>query len=167
MSQPSDEILGRLRGDTFDAAEIRDVLDNLGHAARVEATRALPRDAQRKLYRGVEGRMPVRLGDLVPAGVEDFSPVRHHGRNTLPAFNFFEKRFCRPVGEDREKPTVLYGFNFQTMSAVTGPGYFLAVEDPNRGEVWVDYNRVPTITRRAGPRSARTPGACRVSCTAS
>ena len=79
----------------------------------------------------------------MPAAVPDFAQVRHHGKNTLPAFTHFEKRFCRPKGADPHKPEALYGFNFQTLSPLTGPGYFLAVEASGRPEVLVDYNRVP------------------------
>ena len=105
--------------------------------------RSLGRAAQRTLYRAVEGFRPVTLADLVPAEVDDFATVRHFGRNTLPVFSLFEKRFCRPPGEDRAKPGELYGFNFQAMQPVTGPGYFVAQQDPNAQEVWVDYTRVP------------------------
>jgi hypothetical protein len=91
----------------------------------------------------VDGFRPLRLVDLVPGRIEDFTPVRHYGRNTLPLFTLFEKRFCRPRGADREKPSELYGFNFQSMSFLTGPGYFVAHEDPGRPEVWVDYRSVP------------------------
>ena len=35
------------------------------------------------------------------------------------------------------------GFNFQTLSPITGPGYFIATEDTQRGEVVIDYRRVP------------------------
>ena len=86
---------------------------------------------------------PVHLADLVPPQVADLTPVRHFGRNTLPAFTHFEKRFCRPRGADPRKPGELYGFNFQSLQPLTGPGYFVAHEDPGRPEVWVDYTRIP------------------------
>jgi hypothetical protein len=79
----------------------------------------------------------------VPPEVADFTPVRHYGRNTLPLFTHFEKRFCRPAGADPRKPGELYGFNFQVLAPVTGPGYFVASEDPNGLEVSIDYNAVP------------------------
>jgi len=137
------ELRERLRGKAPDPEEIRSLLDSAGHAARVAATRTLGRREQRALYAAVEGRLPVRLVDLVPPRVDAWSEVRHHGKNTLPAFTHFEKRFCRPSDEDREKPSALHGFNFQTMSPLTGPGYFVAVDDPARGEVRIDYRRVP------------------------
>jgi len=142
-SNPAAELQARLAGGQPDPARIADLLDGLDHESRVAAVRSLGRPQQRALYAAVEGFRPVTLTDLVPAGVADFTTVRHYGRNTLPAFSLFEKRFCRPPGEDAEKPRELYGFNFQAMQPVTGPGYFIAQQDPNRPEVWVDYTRVP------------------------
>ena len=83
------------------------------------------------------------LADLVPPELADEQTVRHFGKNTLPAFTHFEKRFCRPAGEDAAHPGALWGFNFQTMSPITGPGYYVAHEDPARREVLVDYREVP------------------------
>ena len=143
MSGPAEELKARLAETTLDREAIARLLDGLDHAGRVEATRALGRSEQRRLYEAVDGFLPLRLEDLVPARVGDLTPVRHHGKNTLPAFTHFEKRFCRPQGADPAKPDALFGFNYQTMSPVTGPGYFLAVEAEGRPEVLVDYNRLP------------------------
>jgi hypothetical protein len=140
---PAQELRARLRAATVEPRQIAALLDALDHAARVAAVRTLGRAEQRALYRAVDGFRPLRLSDLVPARVGDFEPIRHFGRNTLPAFTLFEKRFCRPLGADREKPGELYGFNFQTLQQLTGPGYFVAHEDPRRPEVWVDYTRLP------------------------
>jgi hypothetical protein len=143
MSQAAHELRARIAASPCDPIAIAALLDGLDHPDRVAATRALGRREQARLYAAVEGFLPLRLEDMVPSGVPDFSEVRHHGRNTLPAFTHFEKRFCRPRGADPQKPEALYGFNFQTLSPVTGPGYFLAVEAEGRPEVLVDYNRVP------------------------
>lgn len=124
-------------------AAVSELLDRMSHAERVAAVRSLGRKHQSRLYAAVDGFRPIRLSDLVPASVAEFTPVRHYGKNTLPLFTHFEKRFCRPKGVDAEKPGELYGFNFQTMAPVTGPGYFVAREDSGRPEVLVDYNTVP------------------------
>jgi len=142
-SSPASELNARLAAAQPDPAAIASLLDGLDHERRVEAVRSLGRQQQRSLYRAVDGFRPVALTDLVPPGRDDFATVRHFGRNTLPAFSLFEKRFTRPPGQDREKPEELFGFNFQAMQPVTGPGYFIAQQDPNRPEVWVDYTRVP------------------------
>ena len=91
----------------------------------------------------MDGFRPVELLDLVPASVGDLAQVRHFGRNTLPAFTLFEKRFCRPKGADPRKPDSLYGFNFQALSPLTGPGYFVARPVPGRPEVDIDYRELP------------------------
>ena len=129
--------------DDIKPDEVARFLDGLSHPERVEAIRSTSRDEQRRLYDAVRGFAPVKLVDLVAPAVPGFQTVRHFGKNTLPAFTHFEKRFCRPAEADPERPGELYGFNFQTMSFVTGPGYFVAVEDPERDEVLVDYRRVP------------------------
>src|SRR3990172_10191029 len=77
-------------------------LDGLAHAERVAAVRSLGRAEQRRLFEAVTGALPLGLADLVPPATPDLVPVRHYGRNTLPAFTIFEKRFCRPRGADRE-----------------------------------------------------------------
>lgn len=153
MSEPTKELLARI-GERNPAA-VCALLDGLDHATRVAAVRSLGRAAQRRLYDAVDGFRPLHLADLVPAGVADFTEVRHHGRNTLPAFTLFEKRFCRPRGGDPHKPEALYGFNFQSLSPLTGPGYFLAVEAEGRPEVLVDYNRVPDDHPQGWPEIRR------------
>lgn len=141
--EPARELLARIAEQPIDVHGVAQLLDSLSHAARLEATRALGREQQRRLYEAVEGALPLRLADLVPPGVAELALVRHFGRNTLPAFRHFEKRFCRPAGADAAKPGELYGFNFQALEWLTGPGYFVASEDPSRPEVSIDYRRIP------------------------
>ncbi len=137
----SEEFRALLRG-RIEPAPVARFLDGLSHDERVEATRSTRRDEQRRLYEAVDGFSAVKLVDLVAPGVGAFKTVRHYGKNTLPAFTHFEKRFCRAAEADPESPGELYGFNFQALAAVTGPGYFVAVES-ERDEVLVDYRRVP------------------------
>ena len=118
-------------------------LDALDHPTRVALVRRLDRSTQRALYARVAGHAPLSLVDLVPASGGPLETVRHLGLNTLPVFRVFEKRFCRPEGEDPASPTALAGWNFQAMRPVTGPGYFVAVEDEATREVLVDYRRLP------------------------
>ncbi len=151
MDDTSRELAARLRESPVDTKAVRDCFDALDHPRRVTAARSLGRALQRRLYEAVDGFMPLRLEDMVPASRPDLSTVRHFGRNTLPVFTLFEKRFCRPEGADPHEPGELYGFNFQSLARITGPGYFVAVEDPTRGEVRVDYNRVPSVQPEGWP----------------
>jgi hypothetical protein len=118
-------------------------LDALAEPARIAASRSLDRSLQRALWSLVEGFRPVRLTDLVPPSTPELTAVRHYGRNTLPLFTLFEKRFYRGAGVDPNDPRELAGANFQTLQPLTGPGYFTVQEDPARGELLVDYRRVP------------------------
>jgi len=122
---------------------IRRFLDERSHEARVAAIRSLSGTELHSLYVGVDGFKPVTLEDLVPLAVEDFTTVRHHGKNSLPVFTHFEKRLCRPLRTDREPATELYGFNFQSLAPITGPGYFIARESEDRPEVLIDYLSLP------------------------
>ena len=149
------EIARRLAESSIQPQLIADLLDGMTHEQRVAAVRSLGRSEQRRLYEGVDGFRPLRLEHLVPPATGDFEPVRHFGKNTLPLFSHFEKRFCRPRGADAVKPGELHGFNFQTMQPVTGPGYFVAHEDANRPEVLVDYNAVPSAHPKGWPTIRR------------
>ncbi len=138
-----EELVARLREGTIKTVDVAQFLDALPGEDRVQAIRAIGAKEQRRLYDAVEGFAPVRLVELVPPEVEDLAVVRHFGKNSLPFFTEFEKRFSRAPDLDPEAPIELIGFNFQTMSPITGPGYFVATEDTGRGEVLIDYRRVP------------------------
>ena len=116
-------------------------LDELGTPARIWATRQWTRDIQAKLYEAVKGFRPVTLDDYVPPGTEPLTEVITWGMNTLPAHNHFQKRFCKPAGDVKDR---LVGFNFQSLSGLTGPGYYVAHPASDAGEVDIDYTMVPT-----------------------
>jgi len=128
------------------------LLDGLSDELRPRVVRRLGPADQRALYEKVEGFAALRLVDLVAPSRADLQEVRHLGRNTLPAFRIFEKRFCRLPGTDPAAPESLAGYNFQTMSILTGPGYFVAREDPEHHEVLVDYNQLPTSRPDSWPQ---------------
>ncbi len=137
------ELVGRLRESTIKTVDVARFLDALSEEDRIAAIRSIGAKEQRRLYDAVQGFAPVRLVELVPPDVSDLGVVRHYGKNSLPVFSEFEKRFSRAPDLDPNAPEELMGFNFQTMSPITGPGYFVATEDAGRGEVLVDYRRVP------------------------
>jgi hypothetical protein len=142
-ASPADEFAALLKEQGGKPAELARFLDGLSHDERVTVVRSLGRGQQRSLWEAVDGFAPVRLVELVPEGAADLAPVRHYGKNTLPLFTHFEKRFCRLPGNDPAAPAELAGFNFQTMQPVTGPGYFVALESPDRDEVLIDYRKLP------------------------
>ena len=145
------ELIARIRATPIKLDDVAAFLDGLGHEDRVHAVRGLGRPEQRRLYEAAEGFRRLALGDLVPADRADGQTVRHHGRNTLPAFTHFEKRFCRPAGQDPRSPAELWGFNHQRLAPLTGPGYFVAVAEASRGVVLIDYRRVPPEAPQGWP----------------
>ncbi len=142
-SSSSQEFLASVRASEIDNVRVCGLLDAMSPDHRVSAIRSLKGSDQRRLYASCKGFAPVRLTELVDSHVPDFATVRHYGKNSLVAFTEFEKRFARPPGQNPEEPKELIGFNFQTMAPLTGPGYFVAVEDEARAEVLIDYRRIP------------------------
>lgn len=140
---PAEEFRALLVKSSGKPAELARFLDELSHLQRVDAVRSLGRAQQRGLWESVDGFAPVRLNELVPATTPELVQVRHFGKNSLPLFTHFEKRFCRLPGSDPEAPGQLAGFNFQSMAPLTGPGYFVALPSPDRDEVLVDYRVLP------------------------
>jgi hypothetical protein len=155
------ELKARLRETPLRMKELAALLDGLAHEDRVAFIRGIGRGDQRRLYEAAAGFLPLSLADLVPPARGDGETVRHYGKNTLPAFTWFEKRFVRPAGQDPQRPGALHGFNFQTMSWLTGPGYFVAHADPARPEVLIDYREVPPAAPAGWPpvRRNETGGA--------
>ena len=126
----------------LDLPRLSKTLDELGHEARVWATRHWDRATQAKLYEAAKGFRPVTLEDYVPAGTPPLTEVITWGMNTLPAHNHFQKRFAHPA--DPEVKDRLVGFNYQGLSGLTGPGYYVAHPAADEGEVDIDYTMAPT-----------------------
>jgi hypothetical protein len=154
-ASPASDLRLLIRQQPVGLESIRRFLDDLSHAARVAAIRSLGRAELSRLYKGADGFKAVTLEDLVPAAFADFETVRHHGKNSLPVFTHFEKRLCRPRRVDRESVAELYGFNFQALASITGPGYFIARAAEERPEVLIDYSRVPTQHPHSWPPARR------------
>ena len=128
--------------------EIGALLDSLDHEARWEQLKGLGRSQQRILYNLAEHAAPIDLAHFVPAGLDDMTPVKHRGRNTLPlpGLSYFSKVFTRRPGG------AIIGYNADSpVGPLVGPGYYTAVMSKDswkdRGEVVVDYY----ITPEAGP----------------
>jgi hypothetical protein len=119
-------------------AQLAAHLDGLSAEERVTQARQLSGKAQRVLWKVCAGAPAFTLEDLVPSSLGDGKMVIYAGKNSLPTFSTFEKRFIRASGK-------VLGFNFQTMSFVTGPGYFTTVQSPNDArEILFDYTQTPS-----------------------
>ncbi len=99
-------------------------LDALPAQRRLEQVTAVGGSLVGKLYDAVGGGEPLTLNDFVPEG--DTGTVILEGKNSLPAFTRFQKRFAR-VGN------TVVGYNHQLMAFATGPGFFV-VQPPTPGE---------------------------------
>jgi hypothetical protein len=133
-------LLDLVRAEPVDPGAIAAFLDGLGHAERVEAIAALQgARVQRRLYEAVQGAPRVTLADLVPPDAPPLREVVFEGKNSLPLFTRFQKRFCRPRAG--AAPDTLCGYNHQALAWLTGPGYFV-VHDDARG-AGLDYRDVP------------------------
>jgi hypothetical protein len=140
--------------DPLDLPRLRKVLDELGHPGRLDTIRGWGRDTMAPLYEAAKGFKPVTLEDYVPSNVEPMREVIHHGKNSLPAFTHFQKRFCKPPAEGIAKD-VLYGYNHNTpfLSGITGPGYYVAHASnwDASSEVDIDYTKLPPTKPETWP----------------
>lgn len=126
-------------------ADLASFFDGLDHAGRMEALSRTSKAQQRRMWELAADAPPITLEHFVPAEVPDTTEVIHHGRNTLPVLNFFQKRFARAAdGTPR-----LFGYNHTSTMGLIGPGYFVAhATEGNptweeRGAWVVNYFEVP------------------------
>jgi hypothetical protein len=119
----------------------------------VQAVRALERRQLARLFDAAESNPKTTLDDFVPDGVPALEQVIHEGKNSLPAFTTFQKRFCRPEPGARE----IWGYNHQEFLWATGPGYFIGREEEGLGVV-LDYQIVPPRTPPGWPRVRTNTG---------
>lgn len=137
-------------------ASIEDIgahLDGLDEANRIDEIRACGAKLQAKLWKAAAGKN-VSPADFVP---ETEQTVIYAGKNTLPVFSFFQKRFWRP-----ESGGDIVGYNHQSMAKFTGPGYFIT-ELGDNGELVFNYVKnaelQPANWPRIQPNNGLIPGA--------
>ena len=121
---PSSSLARRLESGES-ARDLESYLDGLSSAARLEEVLSITGRGVKRLFDAVEGGTAPTLEELVPAGTQ--GALIYEGRNSLAAFSRFQKRFVRMGG-------LVVGYNHQTMSFVTGPGYFLVHGPSGSGE---------------------------------
>lgn len=96
-------------------------LDALSPEGRAAAIGAMGRRAQARLYEACRERGDgAGLEFLVPPDLPAGATAVFLGKNSLPLFSRFQKRFARREGE----PGVLVGYNHQALAWLTGPGHF-------------------------------------------
>lgn len=144
--------------NTIDLESLARYFDELSADARVREARDLSAAEQARLFEAAAGFRRMTLDDFVPSGKPPLAPVIHYGRNSLPLFRIFEKRFCRPDGD--AVAGELWGYNEQSMKTLTGPGYFVA-RQASELEVVIDYCEIPPRKPESWP--AILPNSARLS----
>lgn len=119
-------------------------LDALPPIDRVDMVMGLRGRDVGRLYRAMAGGRVTTVEDFVPASTPTERTVIFQGRNSLPAFTSFQKRFAR-----LESGQVV-GYNHQPVGAVgtlTGPGFFVVQPASDSadvpGEAYFDYTGIP------------------------
>jgi hypothetical protein len=126
--------------------ELEAHLDALDAGSRVREIRALSARLQKRLWEVCAGALAFTIDDLVPPSVGEDQEVIWAGKNSLIAFTGFEKRFVRRGGE-------VIGYNHQTWSWLTGPGFFTCKPSPHDSrELLFDYTDVPSEGPSSWPR---------------
>jgi hypothetical protein len=105
--------------------------------ARLAGIRSLGKSEQRRLFQAAAASNSLSLDFMVPT-TGTLTEVIHEGKNTLPVFTTFQKRFARLP----DRPDVLVGYNEGVTRSLVGPGYFEAYVQGN--DIAIDYTRTPT-----------------------
>ncbi len=113
-------------------------LDTATPESRLAGVRSLGKSEQRRLFEAAAASSSLGFDFMVPPGAGPLSEVIHEGKNTLPVFTTFQKRFARLP----DRPDVLVGYNEGVTRSLVGPGYFEAYVQGN--EIAIDYTRTPT-----------------------
>lgn len=119
-------------------------LDEVGHFARVWSIMQWSREDQASLFEAAKGFRPVTLDDFVPPSTAPRAEVVHRGKNSLPVASRFDKHFFRSSGDGMKD--VLIGRNFQALSPLSGPGFYVARPGAESGEIDLDYATTPGET---------------------
>lgn len=129
--------------------DISAYLDALSSDERLAQMLSITGSRVGRLYAAVAGGPAVTVDDWFPPATSEGQTVILEGRNSLPAFSRFQKRFYR-------KGDVVVGYNHQTMSFVTGPGYFVATngDATHPGELLFDYTLEPPFIPEGWPTYA-------------
>jgi hypothetical protein len=126
------------------AGTLAGLLDRLSLAEAVAAVRSVSgRRAHATLWRLAAGNPALSVGDLLPRNHPPMKPVSFHGKNSLPAFSWFEKICCRPPASTQDD--VLWGYNETNIRPLIGPGYYVVQNTTGNpfGGAAFDYRYVP------------------------
>ena len=141
MSSPGERLRALTERAVTSREEVAAFLDGLSAGDRINAVRACGGSTiQRRLYELGAGAPPVTVDQLVPPDHAPLREVIYHGKNSLPAFTHFQKRFCRPMPGPASDQ--LWGYNHTSIAWLVGPGYFV-VHKEGDAPAAIDYRQVP------------------------
>ena len=145
---------------TINLERLSEVLDGMGHEGRVHCVRGWDKKTMIALWAAVEGHRALSLDHFVPPSMGELAEVIHDGKNSLPAFSMFQKRFCKPRDPEAAGQK-LYGYNHQVtewLAPVIGPGYFVTKLSETAGEVVIDYKELPSEKAPSWPEIESNSG---------
>lgn len=130
------------------AAELASILDEASPKDRVDAVLSVDGSLVGRLYELVGGQA-LTINDIVPPTTPAGATVTFEGRNSLPVFSRFQKRFTRTADG------LVFGYNHQPLrlaGMVTGPGYFRVLDaGAPDGELLFDYTLPPPFEPSGWP----------------
>jgi hypothetical protein len=151
--------LARLLEGGAGARDIERHLDGLAPEARLADVLAVTGRGVKRLYEAVAGGTPPTLEELIPeSAAGDGRVFIYEGRNSLAAFSRFQKRFVRVRGAGDAGGGVVVGYNHQSMSFVTGPGYFVVHAPSGDGEHGKELDFDYTVPPPGHEGGATVPG---------
>ena len=120
-------------------ADISAHLDALSPAARLEQVLDIRGSAVGRLYEAVIDAPRMTTEEFCPPALTEGKTLIYEGRNSLPAFSRFQKRFQRRGDQ-------IVGYNHQNVMGIIGPGYFMTTDgDEFRRELLFDYTQAPAF----------------------
>ncbi len=130
--------------------EIAAFMNELSPRERVEQALGITGKRVGKLFHAVDGGPQLTIQHFVPDSTAAGRTVIFEGRNSLPMFTRFQKRFARVESGQ------VVGYNHQTMAFATGPGFFVVKEGQPEArvhkELYLDYTDVPKEVPTGWPR---------------
>jgi hypothetical protein len=143
LAPRADETFASLIARGAPIVDIAVHLDGLDAVQRIRQMRGVGRALQRKLWGLAKGNGALDLAAFVD---QNEKTVIYEGRNTVPLFSYFQKRFFRTATGE------VTGYNHNTgLSALPGPGYFM-VTSTEDGELCLDYTKVPPAAPPGWPK---------------
>src|SRR6476469_106796 len=95
VATSSTTLTSLLQSESTTLAEVAAHLDALDAEGRIREIREMPGSLQGRVWTLAADAAPFTLDDLVPPSLPDGTPTILAGKNSLPMFTWFEKRFAR------------------------------------------------------------------------